>query len=186
MIMYAPIIFQKAGFTLASDALLQTLIIYLWNIVCTVGVMFVIDRFGRRPLLLLGTAGMMLGQLLMGTFFHVNMMGIYVVLAMFLCLGGFAISLAPLPWLIMAEVFPSRIRAKGQSMAALWLWLAAYSSFQATAPIMQSMEQKFGSPAGAFWIFALICAAALLFEWRMVPETKGKSIEEIGKSWKDG
>jgi SP family arabinose:H+ symporter-like MFS transporter len=183
MVIYAPIIFQRAGFTIASDALLQTLVFYLWNLVCTVGVLFVIDRFGRRPLLLLGTAGMVLGQLLMGTFFHVNMMGIYVVLAMFLCLGSFAISLAPLPWLIMSEIFPSRIRAKGQSAAALCLWLAAYSSVQATAPIMHNMEQKFGSPAGVFWIFALICVIALLFEWRMVPETKNKSLEEIGRLW---
>ncbi len=186
MVLYAPIIFQKAGFTIASDALLKTLIFYFWNFICTVGVLFVVDRVGRRPLLLLGTTGMVLGQVLMGTFFHVNMMGIYVVLAMFLCLGSFAVSLAPLPWLIMSEIFPSRSRAKGQSVAALSLWLAVYSSVQATAPIMHNMEQKFGSPAGVFWIFALICGAALLFEWRMVPETKGKTIEEIGKSWIKG
>jgi sugar porter (SP) family MFS transporter len=186
MVLYAPIIFQKAGFTIASDALLQTLVFYFWNFICTVAVLFVVDRVGRRPLLLLSTAGMVVGQLLMGTFFHVNLMGIYVVAAMFLCLGSYAIGLAPVPWLIMAEVFPSRIRAKGQSAAALCLWLAAYSSVQATAPIMNHMERKFGSPAGVFWIFALICAAALLFEWRMVPETKGKSIEEIGKSWIKG
>jgi sugar porter (SP) family MFS transporter len=180
---YAPIIFQRAGFTGASDALLQTIIFNVFNFACTVTALLLVDRVGRRPLLLLGTAGMALGQLLMGTFFHFNLIGIFVVLAMFLCIGTYAMSLAPLTWLIMSEVFPPRIRAKGQSAGSLAVWIATFSSNQALAPMMHHLERRFGSPAGIFWIFAAICGAALLFGWRMVPETKGKSIEAIGKSW---
>jgi SP family arabinose:H+ symporter-like MFS transporter len=92
---YAPIIFQKAGFKLASDALLQTSVMNFWNILCTVAAFSLVDRIGRRPLLLVGTAGMALGQLLLGAFFHFNWTGLYVVLAMFLCMGTYAVSLAP-------------------------------------------------------------------------------------------
>jgi sugar porter (SP) family MFS transporter len=183
MTFYAPIIFQKAGFTIASDALLQTVVMNFFLLACTVTALLLVDQVGRRPLLLLGTAGMVLGQLLMGTFFHFKFTGLYLLLPMFLCMGTYAISLAPLAWLIMSEVFPPRIRAKGQSAGALAVWLATFTSNQALAPMMYHLEQRFGSPAGVFWIYAGICGAALLFGWWMVPETKGRSIEAIGKSW---
>ncbi len=180
---YAPIIFQKAGFTVVSAALAQTIVFNCWNFVCTVAALLLVDRLGRRPLLLWGVAGMGLGQLFLGTFFHFNMMGTYVVLAMFLCIGTYAMSLAPLAWLIMSEIFPTRIRAKGQSLAAVVVWISAYSSTQALAPVMHSVEQRFGSAAGLFWMYAVVCGAALLFAWWLVPETKGRSIEAIGQSW---
>jgi sugar porter (SP) family MFS transporter len=183
---YAPIIFQKAGFKLASDALAQTILFNIWNFACTVAALLLVDRVGRRPLLLLGTTGMVLGQLLMGTFFHFKLTGTYVVAAMFLCVGAYAMSLAPLTWLIMSEVFPTRIRAKGQAAGSLAVWIGAFTSTQAFAPATQWLETRFGSPAGVFWIFAAVCAAAVLFENRVVPETKGRSIEAIGKSWTMG
>jgi MFS transporter, SP family, arabinose:H+ symporter len=180
---YAPIIFQKAGFSLASDALRQTIIFNISNMICTVTAMLTVDKLGRRPLLLIGTAGMVLGQLMLGTFFWFNMTGIYVVVAMFLCVGTYALSMAPMTWLVMSEIFPTRLRAKGQSAGALALWMATYTSTQLMAPTMRFMEQRFGSLAGVFWIYALVCVAALLFIWRMVPETKGRTLEEIGRSW---
>lgn len=180
---YAPIIFQKAGFRLASDALLQTIIFNICNLVCTVSAIAVVDRLGRRPLLLLGTAGMALAQLLLGTFFWFNLPGIYVVLAMFLCVGTYAMSLAPMTWLIISEIFPTRLRAKGQAAGSLAVWVAAYSSTQLMAPAMRYMEQRFGSVAGMFWVYAMVCVAALLFAARFVPETKGRGLEEIGRSW---
>jgi len=180
---YAPIIFQKAGFKLASDALLQTIVFNLWNFACTVAALSLVDRVGRRPLLLLGAGGMALGQLILGTFFQLNLIGIYVVIAMFLCIGTYAMSLAPLTWLIMSEIFPTRIRAKGQSAGALVLWLATYTSTQAMAPIMHYLERRFGTPAGVFWMYAGVCLLAVLFGWRFVPETKGRTLEAIAKSW---
>ena len=180
---YAPIIFQKAGFSLASDALRQTIIFNISNLICTVTAMLTVDKFGRRPLLLIGTAGMVLGQLMLGAFFWYDMKGIYVVLAMFLCTGTFALGMAPMTWLIMSEIFPTRLRAKGQAAGTLALWMATYSSTQLMAPTMRYMEQHFGTVAGMFWIYAAVCVMALLFVWRFVPETKGRTIEEIGRSW---
>jgi sugar porter (SP) family MFS transporter len=181
---YAPIILQKAGFKLASDALLQTIVLNISNFICTVVALLIVDRVGRRPLFLLGVTGMALGQLLLGTCFRFNFTGVYVVLAMFLCIGAYALSLAPLTWLIMSEIFPLRLRAKGQSAGALALWIATYTSTQATAPLMAYFERHLGSVAGMFWMFAAICVLAVLFGWRFVPETKGRSLEEIAGSWK--
>ena len=180
---YAPIIFQKAGFRLASDALLQTIIFNICNLACTVTAFLVVDRLGRRPLLLLGTAGMALAQALLGTFFWFNLAGVYVVFAMFLCVGTYALSLAPMTWLIISEIFPMRLRAKGQAAGSLAVWIAAYSSTQFMAPTMRYMDRHFGSVAGMFWVYAGVCVLALLFGWRYVPETKGRSLEEIGRSW---
>jgi len=180
---YAPIIFQKAGFRLASDALLQTIVFNICNLVCTVTALLIVDRVGRRPLLLMGTAGMVLGQLLLGTFFWFDLTGIYVVFALFLCVGTYAMSLAPMTWLIMSEIFPTRLRAKGQAAGSLAVWVATYSSTQFMAPTMRYMEQHFGSVAGMFWVYSVACVLALLFGWRFVPETKGRSLEEIGRSW---
>jgi SP family arabinose:H+ symporter-like MFS transporter len=180
---YAPIIFQKAGFSLASDALRQTIIFNLSNLIGTVTAMLTVDRLGRRPLLLVGTAGMALGQFVLGTFFWFDLKGIYVVVAMFLTVGTYALSMAPMTWLVMSEMFPARLRAKGQSAGALALWIATYTSTQAMAPAMRAVEQRFGSVGGVFWFYALVCIAALLFIWRMVPETKGRTLEEIGRSW---
>lgn len=181
---YAPIIFQKAGFRLASDALLQTIVFNIANLICTIFALLIVDLIGRRPLFLLGVSGMVLGQLLLGAFFRFNLTGIYVVLAMFLCIGAYAISLAPLTWLLMSEIFPIRLRAKGQSAGALILWISTYTSTQAMAPLMAYFERQFGSVAGMFWMFAGICVLALVFAWRFVPETKGRSLEEIASFWK--
>jgi sugar porter (SP) family MFS transporter len=183
MTFYAPIIFQKAGFKVASDALLQTIVMNLWNIVCTVAALLLVDRIGRRRLLLSGTAGMALAQLLMGTFFYSNLIGMHVASAMLLCMGTYALSLAPLTWLIMSEIFPIWSRAKGQSAGSLAVWIATYSSTQAMGPIMHHLEQNFGSPAGVFWMYAGVCVLGVLFGWRFVPETKGRTLEAIGKSW---
>lgn len=180
---YAPIIFQKAGFKLASDALLQTIIFNVCNLLCTVIALMVVDRVGRRPLFLLGVTGMAVGQALLAISFQHNLRGGYVILAMFLCIGTYAISLAPLTWLIMSEIFPLRLRARGQSIGGSALWIATYTSTQAMAPLMTYAEHRWGSMAGMFWMYAGICVLALLFGWRFVPETKGKSIEEIGRSW---
>jgi len=104
-------------------------------------------------------------------------------MAVFLGMGTYAVSLAPLTWLIMSEIFPTRIRAKGQAAGSLAVWIATYSSTQAMAPLMHYLEGHFGSPAGIFWLYSAVCMLAFLFGWRVVPETKGKTLEAIGRSW---
>ena len=186
MIMYGPIIFEKAGFRDPSEAIGQLVFLNVWNIACTVTAVMVVDKLGRRPLLLWGTAGMLIGQLIMGTLFYFDLRGVYVVIAFYFCLGTFVTSLAPLAWLIMSEVFPTRIRARGMSIGSFTVWISTFSSLLFLGPFMHGLEERFGTPAGAFWCFAAVCAVAWLFSYKLVPETKGKTLEELEELFRPG
>jgi sugar porter (SP) family MFS transporter len=184
LLVYAPRIFESAGFVLPSDAIWQAIPLNVWNIFCTAVAFWLVDRWGRRPLLLMGTSGMALGLLLMGLCFHFQWTGYAVVVMMFLCVGAYVSSLAPLAWLIMSEIFPTRVRGRAMSIAGIALWLAFFGASQIFPFLTQYFEDKYDSPAGVFWLFSGVCLTALVFSWRMVPETKGRTLEAIAASWK--
>jgi MFS transporter, SP family, arabinose:H+ symporter len=183
LFLYAPVIFQKAGFYKAQDALMQTILLNVWNLICTLVAFWLVDRVGRRPLLLTGIAGMAAGFVGMGAVFKFGLSGGYVLGIMLVCVGTYAISLGPLPWLIMSEIFPTRLRGKAMAIGSLSVWLALFVANQAFPPLVSDLEKKFGTPALAFWVFAAVCCVAFVFAWQMVPETKGKTLEEIARSW---
>ncbi len=183
LLFHTPLIFQRAGFDNISEAILQSIIVNVWNLTCTAFGLWAVDRFGRRPLLLTGTCAMAIGFALMGTYFFFDMAGIYLLVTMFMVVGGFVISLAPLAWLIMSEIFPMHLRAKAMQLAALGLWVSAFIGALIVPPMLTYFKETFGSEAGTFWIFMLVCIFSVFFGWRMVPETKGRSLEEIGESW---
>lgn len=184
LLVYAPTIFKSAGFSAASDAIWQAIPLNVWNILCTAVAFWLVDRLGRRPLLLIGTTGMAVGLIIMGFCFHFGWSGYPVVVVMFLCVGAYVSSLAPLAWLIMAEIFPTRIRGRAMSIAGVALWLAFFIGSQIFPPLCSFFETKYGSPAGVFWLFAAVCVFAFWFCWRLVPETKGRTLEAIAASWK--
>ena len=184
LLVYAPTIFKSAGFTAASDAIWQAIPLNVWNIICTAVAFWLVDRLGRRPLLLVGTTGMAVGLIIMGLCFHFRWSGYPVVAVMFLCVGAYVSSLAPLAWLIMSEIFPTRIRGKAMSIAGVALWLSFFIGSQIFPPLVSFFEKKYGSPAGVFWLFAAVCLFAFGFCWRLVPETKGRTLEAIAASWK--
>jgi len=183
LLWYAPIIFQKAGFHSASDAIFQNLVVQLWNLTCTVAALYLVDRVGRRFLLLLGTSGMTIGLVLMGLFFYWNLSGMHVLLTMFVSVGAYVMSLGPLAWLVMSEIFPTRLRGKAMGVATLCLWISCFVVAQYFPVMVAWFEKSYGSGAGVFWVYAGVCVLAFLFTLRMVPETKGRSLEEIGASW---
>jgi MFS transporter, SP family, arabinose:H+ symporter len=183
LFLYAPVILQKAGFEKAQDALFRTIVLNVWNLLCTLVAIGFVDRVGRRPLLLVGTAGMAVGFVLMGAVFNYGLSGGYVLLIMLACVGTYAISLGPLPWLIMSEIFPTRVRGKAVAIASLSVWVSLFTANQAFPSLFEGLEKRFGTPAGVFWAFAAVCCLAFVFSWRVVPETKGKSLEEIARSW---
>ncbi|MSU35975.1 MAG: MFS transporter [Pedosphaera sp.] len=183
LLVYAPTIFKSAGFATASDAIWQAIPLGLWNILCTAVAFWLVDRLGRRPLLLIGTTGMALGLIIMGFCFHFGWSGYPVVLVMFLCVGAYVSSLAPLAWLIMSEIFPTRIRGRAMSIAGVALWISFFLGSQIFPPLVSFFETKYGSPAGVFWLFAAVCVFAFWFSWRLVPETKGRTLEAIAASW---
>ncbi|MSU61092.1 MAG: MFS transporter [Pedosphaera sp.] len=184
LLVYAPTIFKSAGFTATSDAIWQAIPLNVWNIACTAVAFWLVDRLGRRPLLLIGTTGMAVGLIIMGLCFQFHWSGYPVVAVMFLCVGAYVSSLAPLTWLIMSEIFPTRIRGRAMSIAGVALWLSFFIGSQTFPPLISFFEGKFGSPAGVFWLFAAVCVFAFGFCWRLVPETKGRTLEAIAASWK--
>ena len=180
---YLPIIFQQAGFNNPSDAILQTVLLNVWDVFCTLLAMWLVERLGRRPLLLIGVSGMAISLALTGYFFARHAKGEFVVAVMMVCIGFYIISLAPLTWLIMSEIFPTRLRGKAMGVASIVLWSATFAGAQIVPSLSAYMQNHFNSIAGVFWVFAAVCVVALIFSWYMVPETKGRTLEEIGQSW---
>lgn len=182
--MYMPSVFQDAGYDAPSDAILANVIMSLWYVLCTVAALVAVDRIGRKPLLLMGTMGMAVGMAILGALFHSHATGMYVVLTMFLVMGAYLVSLAPLSWLIMSEIFPNRLRGKAMAMGSVSVWLAAFLTANFFPTMVDRFKTAFGTPAMAFWIYAATSVAAFLFSWFIVPETKGRTLEELGASWK--
>jgi len=173
---YAPDIFSKTGISVESQ-LGQTVLVGVVNVTFTLVAMWLVDRMGRRLLMLLGSAGMAVCYILIGILFHNNNLeGFGLLIIVLITIAFYATSLAPVTWVLISEIFPNRIRGLAMAVSTFFLWIACYL-LTLTFPIM--METIRG--AFTFWIYAVICIAGFLFIWRKVPETKGKSLEELEK-----
>jgi sugar porter (SP) family MFS transporter len=181
--MYMPAIFQDAGYPNKSDAIFLNMMMSGWYVICTITALAAVDRLGRKPLLLLGTLGMTVGMAVLGVLFHRQAPGMYVIFTMALVMGAYMVSVAPLTWLIMSEIFPNRLRGKAMGVASVCVWTASSLATFCFPPMVDWFKTSFGTPAMAFWIYAVISAAAFLFSLFVVPETKGRTLEEIGASW---
>jgi SP family arabinose:H+ symporter-like MFS transporter len=175
---YAPKIFATVGQSNGS-ALLQTIAIGGTNLIFTLVAMVLIDRFGRKRLMLIGSTGMTFSLTgLSVLFFTGQTTGVMVLVFILAYIAFFAASLGPALWVVAAELFPNRLRSKGMSIAIVSLWLAC-AIVTITFPIM--LEKLSGGIT--FLIFALICLLSLIFIWQYVPETKGKTLEELEKEF---
>ncbi len=183
LMFFTPRVFQMAGFESESMAILQSAIMFAWNLGFTGLALVLVDRLGRRPLLIFGCVAMGVGLFLLGMCFHFKITGYWILAPLFIAVAAFNVSIAPLTWLIMSEIFPNRIRSKAMAIASMAIWTAAYLGAQAFPVIVDVMRNRYGSPAGTFWIYSLVCVFTVFFAWTMVNETKGKSLEEIGRSW---
>jgi MFS transporter, SP family, arabinose:H+ symporter len=180
---YAPLIFKKVSSVGASEAIFQALMLNVSSLVFTTVALVLVDAVGRRPMLLVGASGMAASQFFLGLCLHQNLPGLYTVIAVFAFNMFFQISMGPLAWLVLSEIFPTRLRAKGQSLGTLAVWVSTYLSNQFLGPVMSYFEKTFGSVGPAFWIFAALCVFIFVFGWRFVPETKQRTLEEIAESW---
>jgi len=178
IIYYAPEIFKSVGFG-TDSAMLQTVIIGITNTVFTFVAIKFIDQAGRRKLLLWGVSGMLVCLVGVGTVFHFQLSNGPLLLIFILgFIASFACSLGPIPWVIISEIFPTKTRGVAMSFATLTLWIGVVLITQLT-PILLS---KAGG-AITFWIFAANSVMLVLFTYKMIPETKGKTLEEIEKLW---
>jgi sugar porter (SP) family MFS transporter len=177
IIYYAPYIIRTAGINSIQGSILATAGIGTVNVVMTLISMWLIDRVGRRPLLLTGIAGMIVSLGALGYIFHLAKGGEYagaaVVILMFY-VASFAISLGPIFWLLIAEIYPLKIRGLAAGIAAGTNWLANF----AVSLTFLSLLKLLG-PSLTFWLYGVLAIGSWLFSYYLVPETKGRSLEEI-------
>jgi sugar porter (SP) family MFS transporter len=167
---YAPKIFESIGAS-QDDQLLQTVFIGGVNLVFTILAMMLVDKLGRKPLMLIGAAGLAVLYVIVAQMLGAQSQAVsWFLLA---AIGIYAMSLAPVTWVLISEIFPNKIRGEAISIAVLSLW-AAYFVLVFTFPILFEKLQY-----QSFYIYAGICAIGFLFVWRMVKETKGKTLEEL-------
>ncbi|HQE82739.1 MAG TPA: sugar porter family MFS transporter [Candidatus Hydrogenedentes bacterium] len=180
---YAPEIFKKLG-SGASSALLQTVLVGGVNLAFTVIAIWTVDTLGRKPLMLVGSVGMGVCLFALGlaaSLRHIEAWALIFVLGYIAC---FALSVGPVTWVILSEIFPTKIRGRAMAIATFCLWSANFVVSQ-TFPMMDEspwLVERFnhGFP---FWVYGLLCIVSVVFVWRFVPETKGKSLEEIERMW---
>ena len=174
---YAPEIFKAAG-AAASAAYNDTIWIGLTNLVFTLISMAVVDRLGRKPLLLIGATCMGLALVGVGAAFHFHLSGRGLLLGVITYVGSFAVSMGVVGWVVISEIYPTRTRGRAMAVATSAVWAACFLVSQ-TFPIL---VEQVGS-AATFWTYAALCVVAIAFVARCVPETKGRSLEEIERSW---
>ncbi len=183
ILIYTPTLFMEAGITTAPDAILNSVYIDGWITLCTVIAFWLTRTFGRRSILICGTLGMAAGHLLMFLSFTFNMPPLFTLAAMFVPTGAFTLTLAPLSWVVLSEIFPNRVRGKAMSLATCAMFASSYATMNLFPMVWDWFKGCFGNPGATFLIFFGICLACSLFVWLSLPETKDKTLEEIGDFW---
>lgn len=190
IIYYANEIFAEAGFTTAEQQAKATLwAVGVVNVLATLIAVAWVDKFGRRPLLLTGLVGMTVSLSAVGLSFaamentaesatSTTVGGIVTVLALVVFIASFAFSMGPIVWTLISEIYPNRVRGRAISVATAANWLAAFL----VAQFFLSLVDAIGEST-TFFLFAALCVVSFVFVWRLVPETKGRSLEEIQERW---
>ena len=170
---YAEEIYREAGYGI-GDIMFNIVITGTINLVFTVVAIVMVDRVGRRALMLAGCAAIGVSHLLLGAAYAAGLRGLPILVFTLCSLGGYAVSLAPVTWVLIAEIFPNRVRGAAVSVAVSALWTACFILTFAF-PLLQ----RSAGIAATFWIYAAICFAGFLFVRARVPETRGRTLEQI-------
>jgi len=172
---YAQEIFSAAGYGV-SDILFNIVVTGVTNVIFAIVGMVAVDRLGRRALLLFGAVGLACIYAILGTCFYFQATGIAVLCLVVAAIACYAMTLAPVVWVVLSEIFPNRIRGMAMAVATFSLWTACFV-LTYTFPLLNKGLGSFGT----FWVYGLICVLGFIFIQTMLPETKGKSLEEIEK-----
>lgn len=170
---YAEEIFSAAGYSV-SDILFNIVVTGSVNLAFTLVALGTVDRLGRRPLMLFGSGSLCLIYVALGASYAAQTQGVHVLALVLAAIGCYAMSLAPVTWVVISEIFPNRVRGLAMSVAVGALWVACFV-LTFTFPIL---NRNLG-PSGTFWIYAAICALGFVFIFFRLPETKGKTLEEL-------
>ena len=172
---YAQEIFVSAGFDV-DGMFINIVITGIANVIFTIVALYTIEKWGRRTLILLGAGGLGLIYLILGTCYFFEVKGVLMVVLVVAAISTYAMTLAPVTWTLLAEIFPNSIRGVAMATCTFALWVGC-CTLTFTFP---SMNAALGS-SGSFWIYSAICLCAFSFLWKRCPETKGKSLEELEK-----
>jgi len=177
---FLPEIFRSAG-TATGDAFYQSVLVSLVNLVFTLCALWLVDISGRKKLILTGTLLQTISFALVGWFYHIHGSGLAVLIFVMTFVAGHAFGNGVACWVIISEIYPTKVRGRAMSIATTALWVVGYFGNQ-TFPLMQ---KYFGSD-GTFWVFSSAALLNLRFVLWLVPETKGRSLEDITKFWAAG
>lgn len=172
---YAQEIFSTAGYGV-SDILFNIVITGVTNVIFTIVGMFAVDKLGRRSLLLFGAIGLACIYAILGACYYFQISGIAVLVLVMLAIACYAMTLAPITWVVISEIFPTRIRGMAMAVSTFSLWTACFV-LTYTFPLLNSGLGAYGT----FWLYGIICLLGFVFVKKNLPETKGKSLEEIEK-----
>lgn len=172
---YAQEIFQAAGYGI-SDVLMNIVVTGIANLVFTFVAIYTVDRLGRKTLMLTGSIGLAGIYTLLGLSYFFEFKGVLMIVFVVLAIGFYAMSLGPVTWVLLSEIFPNKVRGVAMAVCTAALWIASFL-LTYTFPFLNS---GLGT-GGTFLLYAIICFCGFLFVWRRIPETKGKSLEELEK-----
>ena len=172
---YAHEIFSAAGYAV-SDVLMNIVVTGVTNVIFTFVAIYTVDRWGRRALMIVGSVGLAIIYAILGTCYYFNVTGLPMLILVVLAIACYAMSLAPIVWVVLSEIFPNRIRGAAMAVSTFFLWVASFV-LTYTFPLLN----EWLSASGTFWIYGGICLVGFLFIRSQLPETKGKSLEEIEK-----
>jgi SP family galactose:H+ symporter-like MFS transporter len=183
VIYYAPTLFKAAGFSSNSAAILASVGVGAVNLIMTVVAIVLIDRLGRRPLLLISLAGMVLSLLVLGIGFELpaelDRRHLITILSLTFFVGSFAIGMGPIVWLVLSEIYPLRLRGRAMSLGTAANWAFNLIMASTFLTLIRTMGK-----AETFWLYGLISAAAWIFVFFKLPETKGRTLEDIEDHWR--
>lgn len=172
---YAHEIFSAAGYAV-SDVLMNIVVTGVTNVVFTFVAIYTVDRWGRRALMITGSAALAVIYAILGTAYYFEVSGWAMLLLVVLAIAAYAMSLAPIVWVVLSEIFPARLRGAMMALSTFCLWAASFL-LTYTFPLLNEWLKA----SGTFWVYGGICLAGYLFIQARLPETKGKSLEEIEK-----
>jgi MFS transporter, SP family, xylose:H+ symportor len=181
---YATDIFKGMGLT-TNASLFQTIIVGIVNLVFTIIAIFTVDKFGRRPLQIIGALIMAVAMISLGAEFWLGGKGMLALICMLVYTAGFAVSWGPVTWVLLSEIFPNQIRGKAMAIAVAAQWVANYL-VSWTFPILDNnpyLVHHFNH-GFAYWLYGVMSILAALFVWKLVPETKGHTLEQMEKMWR--